>query len=173
MTLLEKFGQIKCFAFDIDGVLTDGKLYLLDNGEQVRRMNIKDGFALQLAIKKGYQVVIISGSYSEPSITRLNKLGIADIYMRITDKAECLSSFLATKNIPLSAVLFMGDDIPDYSVMKQVGIAACPRDAAGEIRNCSQYISRFNGGEGCVRDVIEKVLKLNNHWELETNIPSR
>src|SRR6476620_12750093 len=102
MTLLEKFSQIKCFAFDIDGVLTDGKLYLMDSGEQVRRMNIKDGFALQLAIKKGYQVVIISGSYSEPSITRLNKLGIADIYMRITDKAECLSSLLSTKNIPLS-----------------------------------------------------------------------
>jgi 3-deoxy-D-manno-octulosonate 8-phosphate phosphatase (KDO 8-P phosphatase) len=173
MTLLEKFSQIKCFAFDIDGVLTDGNLYLLDNGEQVRRMNIKDGFALQLAIKKGYQVVIISGSYSEPSITRLNKLGIADIYMRITDKASCLSSFLLKKNIEFSQVLFMGDDIPDYAVMNQVGIAACPNDAAGEIRNCSQYISRFSGGEGCVRDVIEKVLKLNNHWELETNIPSR
>jgi len=173
MTLLEKFSRIKVFAFDIDGVLTDGNLYLLDTGEQVRRMNIKDGFALQLAIKKGYKVVIISGSYSEPSINRLNKLGIPDIYMRVTDKTACLENYLHEKKLPASEVLFMGDDIPDFSVMTMVGIAACPKDAAGEIRNCSQYVSRFKGGEGCVRDVIEKVLKLNNHWELETNIPSR
>src|SRR5438552_1490219 len=135
MTLLEKFRQVKVFAFDVDGVLTDGNLYLLDTGEQVRRMNIKDGFALQLAIKKGYQVVIISGSYSEPAINRLNKLGISDIYMRITDKAGCLETYLREKKIALSQVLFMGDDIPDYSVMKQVGIAACPNDAVGDIRN--------------------------------------
>jgi 3-deoxy-D-manno-octulosonate 8-phosphate phosphatase (KDO 8-P phosphatase) len=173
MTLLEKFSRIKIFAFDIDGVLTDGNLYLMDTGEQVRRMNIKDGFALQLAIKKGYKVVIISGSYSQPSIARLNRLGIADIYMRITDKAACLENYLHEKKLTTSEVLFMGDDIPDYSVMTMVGIAACPKDAAGEIRNQSQYISRFKGGEGCVRDVIEKVLKLNNHWELETNIRSR
>ena len=173
MTLLEKFSRIKVFAFDVDGVLTDGNLHLMDNGEQVRRMNIKDGFALQLAIKKGYRIIIISGSYSEPSITRLTKLGIPDIYMRITDKASCLESYLQEKNLLMSDVLFMGDDIPDYSVMTRVGIAACPKDAAGEIRNCSQYISRFKGGEGCVRDIIEKVLKLNNHWELETNIASR
>ena len=173
MTLLEKFNQVKVFAFDIDGVLTDGNLYLLDNGEQVRRMNIKDGFALQLAIKKGYQVVIISGSYSEPALHRLNKLGISDIYMRITDKAACLETYLRDKNIPSSQVLFMGDDIPDFSVMSQVGIASCPKDAVGEIRNCSQYVSRYEGGAGCARDVIEKVLKLNNHWELETNIASR
>ena len=94
MTLLEKFSRIKVFAFDVDGVLTDGNLHLMDNGEQVRRMNIKDGFALQLAIKKGYRIIIISGSYSEPSITRLNKLGIPDIYMRITDKASCLENYL-------------------------------------------------------------------------------
>ncbi|HSB93281.1 MAG TPA: HAD hydrolase family protein [Flavitalea sp.] len=173
MTLLEKFSRIKVFAFDVDGVLTDGNLYLAENGEQLRRMNIKDGFALQLAIKKGYRIVIISGSYSEPSISRLSKLGIADIYMRITDKAACLQNYLAENNLVMSDVLFMGDDIPDYPVMTKVGIAACPKDAAGEIRNCSQYISRFNGGEGCVRDVIEKVLKLNQHWELQTNIPSR
>jgi 3-deoxy-D-manno-octulosonate 8-phosphate phosphatase (KDO 8-P phosphatase) len=173
MTLLEKFSRIKVFAFDVDGVLTNGNLYLMESGEQVRRMNIKDGFALQLAIKKGYKVVVISGSYSEPSISRLNKLGIPDIYMRITDKAACLESYLLENNHKMSEVLFMGDDIPDYSVMTRVGIAACPKDAVGEIRNCSQYISRFNGGEGCVRDVIEKVLKLNKHWELETNIPSR
>ena len=173
MTLLEKFSRIKVFAFDIDGVLTDGNLYLMDTGEQVRRMNIKDGFALQLAVKKGYKVVIISGSYSDPSITRLNKLGIPDIYMRITDKAACLQNYLADQQLTVNEVLFKGDDIPDYSVMNMVAIAACPKDATGEIRNCSHYISRFKGGEGCVRDVIEKVLKLNSHWELETNIPSR
>jgi len=173
MTLLEKFSRVKLFAFDVDGVLTDGSLYLAESGEQVRRMNIKDGFALQLAIRKGYEVVIISGSYSEPSITRLNKLGISAIYMRIHDKAACLAAHLAETGLSASDVLFMGDDIPDYSVMRQVGIAACPGDAAAEIRTISHYIARAAGGAGCVREVIEKVLKLNNHWDLETNIPSR
>lgn len=173
MTLLEKFSRVKLFAFDVDGVLTDGSLYLAETGEQVRRMNIKDGFALQLAIKKNYGIVIISGSYSEPVTNRLNKLGVSDVYMRIHDKATCLSAYLAEKGLSLSEVLFMGDDIPDYSVMRQVGIAACPRDAAAEIRLISQYVSPFRGGAGCARDVIEKVLKLNNHWDLETNIASR
>jgi 3-deoxy-D-manno-octulosonate 8-phosphate phosphatase (KDO 8-P phosphatase) len=84
-----------------------------------------------------------------------------------------MEDYIREHHLDMSEVLFMGDDIPDYSVMTKVGIAACPNDAAGEIRNCSEYISRFKGGEGCVRDVIEKVLKLNNHWELHTDIASR
>lgn len=173
MDLLEKFRQVRVFAFDIDGVLTDGTVYVMDSGEQVRRMSIKDGFALQLAIKKGYQVVVISGSFSQPVADRLAKLGVTDTFMRVHNKLECLLQFLSPRGLSLDQVLFMGDDIPDLELMDHCGLPACPADAVGEIRKASLYISRFNGGEGCVRDVIEKVLKLNNHWELYTNIPSR
>lgn len=173
MDLLEKFRQVRVFAFDIDGVLTDGTVYVMDSGEQVRRMSIKDGFALQLAIKKGYQVVVISGSFSQPVADRLAKLGVTDTFMRVHNKLECLQQFLSPRGLSLDQVLFMGDDIPDLELMDHCGLPASPADAVGEIRQASLYISRFNGGEGCVRDVIEKVLKLNNHWELYTNIPSR
>ena len=173
MDLLEKFRQVKVFAFDIDGVLTDGMVYVMDTGEQVRRMSIKDGFALQLAIKKGYKVVVISGSFSQPVADRLAKLGVTDTYMRIHNKLACLQQYLATNELTLEQVLFMGDDIPDLELMENCGLPACPSDAVGEIRQASQYVSRFGGGEGCVRDVIEKVLKLNNHWELYTDTASR
>lgn len=173
MSLLEKFAAVKVFAFDIDGVLTDGTVYLMESGEQVRRMNIKDGFALQLAIKKGYQVLIISGSYSEPAEKRLRNLGITEIHMRVHDKLECVRTFLAKQQLSMHEVLFMGDDVPDWQLMQEVSISACPKDAVADIRGTAQYISLYGGGAGCVRDVIEKVLKINGHWELETKIPSR
>lgn len=173
MDLLEKFRQVKVFAFDIDGVLTDGMVYVMDTGEQVRRMSIKDGFALQLAIKKGYRVVVISGSFSQPVADRLAKLGVTDTYMRIHNKLDCLQQYLSTNGLISEEVLFMGDDIPDLETMQKCGLPACPSDAVGEIRQASLYVSGFKGGEGCVRDVIEKVLKLNSHWELYTDTASR
>lgn len=172
MSLLEKFKKIRLFAFDVDGVLTDGTVSLHESGEQVRRMNIKDGFALQLAIKRGYKIVVISGSYSEPVIKRLNKLGINDVMMKVEDKAEALRNYVEQHSIAMDEVLFMGDDVPDYNVMKVVGLAAAPADAVDDIKAISIYISRFAGGMGCVRDVLETVLKLNGHWELDTQVKS-
>jgi 3-deoxy-D-manno-octulosonate 8-phosphate phosphatase (KDO 8-P phosphatase) len=173
MSLLDLFRQIKVFVFDVDGVLTDGSLLVFDTGEQVRKMSIKDGFALQLAIKKGYRVVVISGSYSSAVRQRLEKLGVQDVYMRIEDKKLKLEEYLSEHQLSSSEVLFMGDDIPDYAVMKEVGLPCAPSDSAPEIRKISKYVSEAKGGMGCVRDVIEKVLKLNDQWELYTNIPSK
>ena len=173
MTLLERFERIKLFVFDVDGVLTDGSLYVFNDGEQARKMNIKDGFALQLAVKKGYGMLVISGAYSEAVQKRLEKLGITDVLMKVTDKRETLIRYLEEKKISAEHVLFMGDDIPDYSVMKIAGLACAPANAAPEIRSIAHFISTLNGGEGCVREVIEKVLKINGHWELETDVRSR
>lgn len=173
MTLLDRLQQIKTFVFDVDGVLTDGMLYVFNDGEQVRRMNIKDGFALQLAVKKGYRIIVMSGSHSEAVTSRLHKLGITDVHMRVTDKKGKLGELLQQYGVDWAAVLFMGDDIPDYAVMKRAGVACAPADAAPEIKEAAHYISSHGGGAGCVRDVIEKVLKINGHWELETDIPSK
>src|SRR2546423_8425985 len=172
MDLLEKFKQIKLFVFDMDGVLTDGALYVFATGEQVRKMNIKDGFALRLAVKKGYQLMVMSGGDSEGVLKRLQKLGLADIFMKWGDKRQLLSNYFKEKNIPALQALFMGDDIPDHSAMKLVGLACAPADAIPEIKQLAHYISTKNGGEGCVRDVIEKVLKINGDWELETDLAS-
>ncbi len=173
MNLLERFKLVKVFVFDVDGVLTDGSLYVFNNGEQVRRMNIKDGFALQLAVKKGYRIIVISGSHSEAVIARLNKLGITDVFMKITDKKARLEELLQQYDFTWQDVLFMGDDIPDYAVMKSAGLACAPADAALEIKQVAHYISPLPGGTGCVREMIEKVLKIHGQWELETDIPSK
>ena len=171
--ILEQFRNITTFVFDMDGVLTDGMLFVFNNGEQVRRMNIKDGYALQLAIKKGYRIAIISGSDSPAVSIRLNKLGISDIYMKEENKMGRLLKYMEEHQLTKQEVLFMGDDIPDYEVMQYCGLACCPADAAGEIKRISKYISPVKGGEGCVRDVIEKVLKINNHWRHDADIVSK
>ncbi len=173
MNLLEQFQQIKLFVFDVDGVLTDGSLYVFTDGEQVRKMNIKDGFALQLAVKKGYRVMVMSGSQSEAVILRLLKLGIHDVFMNIEKKQQHMQEFLTANQITAEQTLFMGDDIPDLQAMKIAGLSAAPSNAVDEIKQAAHYISPHKGGEGCVRDVIEKVLKLNGHWELETDIKSK
>ncbi len=171
--MLKGFKQITCFAFDVDGVLTDGTVLLLDDGQQARRMSIRDGYALQLAVKKGYKVLVISGAYSEAVKTRLQKLGVVDVFMKVENKEAQLTSYLGANGITPQQVLFMGDDIPDYGVMKTVGLPCCPADAAPEIKHISQYISAQKGGRGCVRDVIEKVMKLNNHWDMDTSVASK
>jgi 3-deoxy-D-manno-octulosonate 8-phosphate phosphatase (KDO 8-P phosphatase) len=173
MSVLKLFKPITTFVFDVDGVLTDGTIFLFDNGEQVRRMNIKDGYALQLAIKKGYRVVVISGANTEAVKTRLNKLGVHDVFMQVENKEEKLSEYIKTHQLDWKHILFMGDDIPDYAVMKKAGLSCAPADAVGAIRDIAKYISTVDGGKGCVRDVIEKVLKLNGHWEMDTGVASR
>jgi len=173
MNILAAFKPIKLFVLDVDGVLTDGTLLVLNDGQMARRMNIKDGYALQLAVKKGYLVLIISGGNSEAVKIRLEKLGITDIFMNVVNKKEVLVEFVFRHNLLWSQVLYMGDDIPDYSTMQMAGVACCPMDAVAEIKTISHYISPVKGGEGCVRDVIEKVLKLNHHWNNDDTIASK
>ncbi len=123
--------------------------------------------------KKGYQIIVISGAVSEPVKQRLHKLGVTDVFMKTENKKQLLATILQEKNVLPGQVLFMGDDIPDYEAMKETGFPCCPADAVAEIKQVSQYISAYKGGHGCVRDVIEKVLKLNNHWDLDTTVASK
>lgn len=173
MNILEKFKPIKTFVFDVDGVLTNGSLLILNDGQMARTMNIKDGYALQLAVKKGYRVVIISGGTSDSVKERLDKLGVKDCFLKVDNKKEKLIEYAMEHKLNWEEILFMGDDIPDYTSMQLTGLPCCPADAAAEIKQVSHYISPVGGGKGCVRDVIEKVLKLNGHWDLDTTVASR
>jgi 3-deoxy-D-manno-octulosonate 8-phosphate phosphatase (KDO 8-P phosphatase) len=173
MNVLEHFQNINTFVFDVDGVLTDGSVLLLDNGLQARTMNVKDGLALQMAITNGYKVIIISGGSSEPIIQRLKYLGLTEINLGLKDKLKFMELFVEQNNLNWSQILFMADDLPDIPVLERVGLPCCPADAAIEVRKVSKYISSINGGKGCARDVIEKVLKLNGHWKYDTNVSSR
>lgn len=164
MNVLSPFSEIDTFVFDIDGVLTDGTLLITESGDMLRKMSIRDGFALQYAVKKGYRVWIISGGKQEAPILRLKRLGVTEAHYDVTDKLTLLQTLWQTHGIRPESTLYMGDDIPDFPAMKQCRIAACPADAAPEIRNISNYISALNGGAGCARDVIEKVLKLRGDW---------
>jgi len=173
MNILEKFRFIKTFVFDVDGVLTDGTLLILNDGQQARTMNIKDGYALQLAVKKGYRIMVISGGTSDAVKERLDKLGVKDCFLKTGNKKEKLNQYVSEHKLNWDEVLFMGDDMPDYTSMLVTGLSCCPADAAPEIRQVSHYISPIAGGMGCARDVIEKVLKLNGHWDFDTTVASR
>jgi 3-deoxy-D-manno-octulosonate 8-phosphate phosphatase (KDO 8-P phosphatase) len=168
--LLDQFKHITTFVFDVDGVLTDGTLFVLPDGLMARRMNIKDGYALQLAVKKGYHVVIISGGNSPEVQNRLVNLGIKEVWMQVTDKLSVLQKIMNDKQLVKSEVLYMGDDIPDLAVMAAAGLACCPADAAQDVKQKSAYISHLKGGEGCARDVIEKVMKLRGNWGEDTAV---
>ena len=167
------FKKITTFIFDIDGVLTDGSVLVLENGLQARRMSIKDGFALQLAVKTGYRVLAVSGSTPSPVIDRLNKLGIKEVHMSVLDKKSFVDSYLQKNTLKKEEVLYMGDDMPDLPVMSAVGLSSCPADAVSEVLQAAKYISPLNGGYGCARDVIEKVLRANDHWHYRDDVASR
>lgn len=173
LNVLEDFKNITTFVFDVDGVLTDGSVLLLENGLQARQMNIKDGLALQMAVKNGYNVIIVSGAASEPVINRFRYLGIDEIHLGVKDKLNFLQNFIEQKGLDWGHILFMGDDLPDLLVLQKAGLPCCPADAAVEVKKISKYISTQKGGGGCVRDVIEKVLKLNSHWQYHPEISSR
>ncbi len=160
----EGLANIKAFVFDIDGVLSLQTIGLNSFGSPNRTINLRDGYALQLAVKKGYHIGVISGCKSKEYKRRLNTLGITDIYLNSHNKLEHFNNFLNKYNLNKSDVLFMGDDIPDYEVMKIAGVSVCPSDADSEIKQISAYISDKKGGEGCVRDVIEQVLRLHDNW---------
>jgi 3-deoxy-D-manno-octulosonate 8-phosphate phosphatase (KDO 8-P phosphatase) len=173
MNILAAFKPIKLFVLDVDGVLTDGSLLVLNDGQMARRMNVKDGYALQLAIKKGYFILVISGGNSEAVKFRLQKLGITDIVMDSISKKEVLLQYVTQHQLSWPEVLYVGDDIPDVACMQMAGLACCPSDAVPEIKAISHYISPIKGGEGCVRDIIEKVMKLNDHWNDDGSTASK
>jgi len=160
----EKLIKVKAFIFDIDGVLSLQTINLNSFGVPNRTVNLRDGYALQYAVKKGYYIGIISGSRSREYQKRLKLLGIKDVYLNSRSKLDHFNEFLKKYNLDKSEVLFMGDDIPDFKVMQEAGIPACPSDADSEIKQVAVYISDKKGGEGCVRDVIEQVLRLHNRW---------
>ena len=160
----EDLVKVKAFIFDIDGVLSLQTINLNSFGVPNRTVNLRDGYAMQLAVRNGYPICIISGSNSKEYKKRLKLLGVTDIYLNSRSKLDHFNTFLKKYNLSKSDVLFMGDDIPDYEVMKEAGVSVCPSDADSEIKQIASYISDKRGGEGCVRDVIEQVLRLHNKW---------
>jgi len=160
----EDLSGITTFIFDYDGVLTNGVVLITNSGDQLRTGHVKDGYALQLAIKSGYRVAVISGGYSESMRHRCNALQLTDVFLGVENKIRVFEDYIQRIGVSPEEVLYMGDDIPDYQVMLRVGMPVCPADAGDEIRKISRYISHCNGGEGCVRDIIEQVMKIQGKW---------
>jgi 3-deoxy-D-manno-octulosonate 8-phosphate phosphatase (KDO 8-P phosphatase) len=157
----EIMNDINTFIFDVDGVLTDSSVFVTNEGEILRTMNIRDGYA---AVESGYNVCIISGGSNEGVRVRLRNLGITDIHLGTPDKVQTFKEYIDIYNVKPENVLYMGDDIPDYHVMKLVGLPTCPQDASPEIKNICKYISHVKGGRGAARDVIEQVMKVQGKW---------
>lgn len=162
--VLRDFRNIHTFIFDVDGVLTNGELLITEKGELLRKMNVRDGYAMKRALQKNFRIIIITGGSSKGTIDRLEALGIKDVISGAQNKLKFYEQLVDMYNLEEEGILYMGDDIPDYEVMRRVGLACCPFDAVPEIMSISKYISPLKGGEGCVRDVIEKVLKLKKSW---------
>ena len=156
--------NINTFIFDVDGVLTNGMVTIMPEGQLIRQMNIKDGYALKTAVDQGYNVCIISGGKNEGVRTRLVNLGIKDVYLGAHNKIEQYQELVEKYSLKSENVIYMGDDVPDVPVMKLVGIPSCPNDASPDVQRISRYISDKNGGEGCVRDIIEQTLRVQGKW---------
>ncbi len=173
MNILKKFAGIKAFVFDVDGVLTDGTIALSSDGEMVRTMHTRDGYALQLAVKQGLEVIVISGAVSSHVKIRLEKLGVHHVYMGTKDKLSKLKEVLHDTGLKAADLLFMGDDVPDIEAMQFCGFACAPKDACTDVLEIADYISPVPGGKGCVRDVIEKVMRLQDSWYFHPEIGSK
>lgn len=156
--------KIRAFVFDVDGVLSRDVVSLHPNGDPMRTVNIKDGYAMQLAVKLGYQVAIITGGYTDSVRLRYERLGVQHIYMRSAVKIHDYRDFLEKTGLCPEEVLYAGDDIPDFEVMRLAGLPVAPADAAPEIKRVAKYISHKNGGDGVARDVIEQTLKAQGCW---------
>ena len=165
----EYLEHITTFILDVDGVLTNGNVTILTNGDMLRTMNIKDGYALKTALKNGYHICIISGGSNEGVRLRLNGLGVKDVFLGVNDKISCLNDYLKSNGLKPENALYMGDDIPDFEVMQQVGLPCCPQDAVAEIKAISKYVSHKKGGKGAVRDVIQQVMKVQGKWAIDLN----
>lgn len=172
MNYKSKLNEIKAVVLDVDGVLTDGSLVLMPDGSMTRTMNTRDGYAMQLAVKQGFPICVITGGNDAAVKKRMNYLGITDVYMASRHKVDDFNDFLDKYGLDADQVAFMGDDMPDYEVMQMVGLPCCPKDAAPEIRKISLYISQKEGGKGCVRDILEQLLKVNGKWTEDTDVTS-
>jgi len=160
----ERLKKIKGFVFDVDGVLSMDTSPLDENGDPVRTANVKDGFAIRSALQNGFQIAIITGANTHRVKLRYKKLGVENIYLNSFNKTECLEDFLLKTGLKKEEILYMGDDLVDFKIMQEVGIPSCPLDAVPEIKAISQYISDKKGGEACVRDVIEQVMRSQQKW---------
>ena len=156
--------NVTTFIFDYDGVMTDGTVYMDSNGDPLRTSNVKDGYALQLASKLGYHLAVISGAVVTNITKSLNMLGVHDVFTGIPDKVVKLEEYMEQYGLKPEEIVYVGDDIPDLRVMRRVGVAACPADAAPEIRDICRFVSERPGGQGCVRDIIEQTLKVQGKW---------
>jgi 3-deoxy-D-manno-octulosonate 8-phosphate phosphatase (KDO 8-P phosphatase) len=163
--VLSRFKDIHTFIFDVDGVLTNGNVLVTEKGELLRSMSVRDGQAIRMAVEEGFRILVLTKGKSEGVILRLRDLGIQDIVSNLEKKLKAYEEFLDAYNLDEEGILYMGDDVPDFEVMRRVGLPTCPNDAVPEIKEICHYISPFKGGEGCVRDVIEKVMKLNGVWK--------
>jgi 3-deoxy-D-manno-octulosonate 8-phosphate phosphatase (KDO 8-P phosphatase) len=161
----QKLKKIKVLMFDVDGVFTDGSITLMENGDQIRTFNIKDGYAVQLAIKAGVKIVVITGARSNAVKDRLNYLGIQDVYLGIQNKISKYEDYKLSYGYSDADILYMGDDMPDYEIMKKVAVPVCPADAVSDIQNISIYVSLLAGGKGCVRDIVEQYMRVNDLWK--------
>jgi len=164
MSYKKNLKNIKAFVFDVDGIFTDGSIILQQDGSMSRVMNVLDGYAVSKAIKEGFVIGIITGGGDPMVKYRMEYLGVTDIYQRSSDKLKDFNDFMSKYSFQNNEILYMGDDIPDKCVMEKVGIAACPINAVPEVKKISHYISNIHGGKGCVRDIIEQVLKSQNKW---------
>ena len=160
----ELLPQITTFVFDVDGVFTDGTVQIMPDGELIRTFGVRDSYALQYAVKKGYHIAIITGGSSLAVKESLARLGVKDVFLSSKNKLRVFDSYLSDKGLHEDEVLYMGDDIPDFEVMQKIAVSACPADAAVEIKGVSAYISNKNGGKGCVRDIIEQTLRVQGKW---------
>jgi len=163
----EKLKHITTFVFDFDGVLSNGQVIVTPAGDQLRMTNVKDGYAMQYALRQGFRICIISGGYSESMRLRYQGFPQMDIFLNVPDKTKIFSQYLQKNNIQPEQTVYMGDDIPDYEVMQLAGLKVCPADACVEIQETSHYISHCRGGEGCVRDIIEQTLRCQGKWLLQ------
>lgn len=171
MSYLDHFEKIRALVFDVDGVLTNGQVILLPDGGQMRHMHSKDGYALQLAVKMGYHVGVITGGSSIPVKERLVALGITDVYLGSSNKEEALEDFRFSYHLEFDEIMYMGDDIPDLCAMQHVGLATTPADGCPEVKNISHFVSKRNGGEGCVREIVELIMRSHNKWYDQLNNP--
>ena len=160
----ELLADVEAIVFDVDGVMTDGGIMPLPDGDFLRKYNAKDGYALGYAVKHGLNVCIISGGFGRTLESRMKRLGIENYYLGCMDKIAAIEEFSERCGVPVERMMYMGDDIPDYEVMTKCGLACAPADAAPEIKAVAHYISDKKGGEGCGRDVIEQTLKAQGKW---------
>ncbi len=160
----EDIARTEAFVFDIDGVFTDGSIIPLADGDYMRSYNAKDGYAVSYAIKHGYKIFIITGGRGDIVYKRFSYLGVTELHLGVSDKIAVLDDIIKRHGLNPDNIVFMGDDIPDLECMRTVGIPVCPADASCEIIEASRYVSEFGGGRGCVRDIIEQVLRAQDAW---------